>query len=574
MKDLNDYRMRLVIVGIVAAGVLGGGQIARAELAWTQKADMPTARWMHASAAINGKIYVIGGRLNEGDWWKLSTVEEYDPATDTWTRKADMPTGRNSLSTSVVSGKIYAIGGNGGPSAVQEYDPGTDTWARKADMPTPRRALSTCVVNGKIYAIGGMTPGIFLGLRTVEEYDPVTDTWTRKADMPTGVWGLCACVVSGKIYALGGRPFKVAIPNVQEYDPATDTWTRKADMPVGTSQMASAVIGNKIIVIGGWIHSNNPPYAAVQIYDPETDIWTMEADAPFLRAAFSASVVNNRIYAIGGTDRPHPCPAISTVYVSDIIVDFNGDGIVDVKDVVILTHYWGSSYSLCDIGPTALGDGIVDVRDLLVLAEYIEPEAREPGLIAHWKLDETKGDMAYDSVSGQDAFVIGDPLWQPIGGIVDGALQLDGTDDFISTDFVLNPADGPFSVFTWIRGGAPGKVIISQRDIPNGESVNWLLADPSEGKLMTEFEILGRGARELLSQTVITDGNWHRIGFVWNGSNLTLYVDDVEEAVNTKVTLAYSTAGLHIGAGTTLEPASFFSGLIDDVRIYNRAVTP
>lgn len=47
--------------------------------------------------------------------------------------------------------------------------------------------------------------------------------------------------------------------------------------------------------------------------------------------------------------------------------------------------------------------------------------------------------MLYDSVSGEDAFAIGDPLWQPIGGIVDGALQLDGTDDFISTDFVLNP---------------------------------------------------------------------------------------------------------------------------------------
>jgi hypothetical protein len=41
----------------------------------------------------------------------LSTVEEYDPATDRWTEKTDMPTARSWLSTSVVNRKIYAIGG-------------------------------------------------------------------------------------------------------------------------------------------------------------------------------------------------------------------------------------------------------------------------------------------------------------------------------------------------------------------------------------------------------------------------------------------------------------------------------
>jgi hypothetical protein len=41
----------------------------------------------------------------------LSTVEEYDPKTNTWTKKANMPTPRVALSTSAVNGKIYAIGG-------------------------------------------------------------------------------------------------------------------------------------------------------------------------------------------------------------------------------------------------------------------------------------------------------------------------------------------------------------------------------------------------------------------------------------------------------------------------------
>ena len=40
------------------------------------------------------------------------------------------------------------------------------------------------------------------------------------------------------------------------------------------------------------------------------------------------------------------------------------------------------------------------------------------------------------------------------------------------------------------------------------------------------------------------------------------------------IAVASSDAGLHIGAGKSLEAGSFWSGLIDDVRIYNRAVTP
>ena len=127
------------------------------------------------------------------------------------------------------------------------------------------------------------------------------------------------------------------------------------------------------------------------------------------------------------------------------------------------------------------------------------------------------------------------------------------------------------SVFAWIKGGAPGQVVISQ----TGGGVNWLWADPSEGKLMTELQGTGRGAGALMSQTVITDGNWHRVGLVWDGSYRTLYVDDIEVAIDTQVQTGLGRyGGLHLGAGSRLDAGSFFSGLIDDIRIYNRAVTP
>jgi hypothetical protein len=85
-----------------------------------------------------------------------------------------------------------------------------------------------------------------------------------------------------------------------------------------------------------------------------------------------------------------------------------------------------------------------------------------------------------------------------------------------------------------------------------------------------------RSSAPLLSQTCVTDGNWHRVGFVWDGSYRHLYVDGVEIAKDAAPLSGLGSAegGLYFGAGSTLAPGSFFSGLIDDVRIYNRVVSP
>jgi len=54
------------------------------------------------------------------------------------------------------------------------------------------------------------------------------------------------------------------------------------------------------------------------------------------------------------------------------------------------------------------------------------------------------------------------------------------------------------------------------------------------------------------------------------------YVDGLEVAkdVMSLSSLVGSDGGLYFGAGSTFAPGTFFSGLIDDVRIYNRAVQP
>ncbi|MHC4595708.1 MAG: Kelch repeat-containing protein [Planctomycetota bacterium] len=554
-------------ISLVLVLALGLASVSMAaEGIWTRKADMPTARSC-STTAVNGKIYAIGGNRNAYSA-ALSTVEEYDPETNEWTTKSNMPTARMAHGACVVEGKIYVIGGGrsasgSGLSTVEEYDPVSDTWRTKSDMPTARLVLSASVVNGKIYAIGGKPVHGVSPLSTVEEYDPETDTWTTKADMPTARFGLSTCAVNGKIYAIGGDPGNsdatyIGLPTIEEYDPVMDTWTRKSDMPTARGYLSTSAVNGKIYAIGGGLRLvRTYGLSTVEEYDPVTDTWITKADMPTRRFFLVSSVVNNKIYVIGGAVGPHPWPACPTVEEYDpnpLVVDFNANGIVDCADMCMMVENWHTDNSFYDIAPRPFGDGIVDVQDLILLSEHLFEEAYDPTLVAYWALDETEGDIAYDSVAVNDAVVFGGALWQPAGGQVDGALAFDGTDDYVSTPFVVDPAAGAFSVFAWIKGGAPGQVILSQIG-----QANWLLADPSKSNLMTGLEGIGRSGCALMSQTLITDGAWHRVGLT---------------AQDTQNQPVGSTEGLYIGADKDLSSASFFSGLIDDVRIYDRAVTP
>ncbi len=249
--------------------------------------------------------------------------------------------------------------------------------------------------------------------------------------------------------------------------------------------------------------------------------------------------------------------------------DFNGDWKVDIEDLTILIEHWGQNDPAFDIAPPPRGDGIVDVQDLEGLMHYWGQEIAEPGLVAHWKLDEADGVIAADSAGANSGALAGDPIWLPGGGMVDGALLFDGTDDCVSAPFTLDPSAQSFSTFAWVKGGAPGQVILSRED-----GADWLMADASQGSLITELKNAGRSGRALCSEALITDGDWHRVGLTWDGSNRILYVDDIEVATDTQPDLPSSIGRLYIGAGRKLAPGSFWSGLIDDVKAYDRVVKP
>jgi hypothetical protein len=401
----------------------------------------------------------------------------------------------------------------------------------------------------------------------VEQYDPATDTWTPKAGMPTARVLAPASAVNGRIYLIGGAPgaglFAQGVSTVEEYDPATDTWRPKADMPTARTSFSTSVVNGKIFAMGGMFGRNH--LSTVEEYDPATDTWTLKAGMPIARSMLTTSVVNGKIYAIGGSIGAGPDNNVATVEAYDpypLIVDFNGDYVVDIEDLVMLIEHWGQDDPMSDIAPPC-GDGVVDAQDLEVLMSHWGEDAN---FIAHWKLDETGGDRAYDSVGENDAIVMGDAVWWPAEGQIDGALQFDGITSYLSAPFIIDPPRQPFSAYVWVKGGQPGQTIISQQ----GASSEWLSLDAAGALTCT----LTFPLAAVTSNVVLTDDLWHHIGLVSDGSGISLYVDDVEVARSDISPLLPSVGDLQIGTGKSRDTGTFWSGLIDDVRIYDRAVAP
>jgi N-acetylneuraminic acid mutarotase len=156
--------------------------------------------------------------------------------TNVWLTKTSMPTARSGLAAGVVNGVIYVIGGANGPSltTVEAYNPSTNTWATKAPLPKGLEFLNgTGVINGVLYVAGGSSAGVAtLGLYA---YSPSTNTWTAKTGMPSGSSCGASGVIAGKLYVFNAGACNGGVGALMRYDPAANRWTTLSNTNAGTA---------------------------------------------------------------------------------------------------------------------------------------------------------------------------------------------------------------------------------------------------------------------------------------------------------------------------------------------------
>jgi N-acetylneuraminic acid mutarotase len=146
----------------------------------------------------------------------LSVNEVYDPATNKWETRQPMSVPRNHAFSAAVNGKIYVIGGRTGQGfiltatntdVVEEYDPLSDTWnAPRERMPTARSGGVAGTDGRRIYVAGGevTTQELVGAFRAIEAYDPLTDSWSTLPPMPMPRHGAAGAVIGNRLYLVSG----------------------------------------------------------------------------------------------------------------------------------------------------------------------------------------------------------------------------------------------------------------------------------------------------------------------------------------------------------------------------------
>jgi hypothetical protein len=130
---------------------------------WTTKTPMPTPRMGPACAVIRDTIYVFGGSTSIGGG--ATTVNQsYDPATDIWATELNMPTPRYCLGGWAFNDIVYALGGYDYYSyhtTLEVYDPVSNSWISDAPMQYARQSIAVGLVNScdRVYIVGGWNNG-------------------------------------------------------------------------------------------------------------------------------------------------------------------------------------------------------------------------------------------------------------------------------------------------------------------------------------------------------------------------------------------------------------------------------
>jgi hypothetical protein len=219
------------------------------------------------------------------------------------------------------------------------------------------------------------------------------------------------------------------------------------------------------------------------------------------------------------------------------------------------------------------GNATSALRHLLIPALADETD---PSLLGWWKLDDGAGLTAEDSSRydnhGTLTNMAGDE-WTT--GQMNGALEVDGFNDYVwaanSPSLQLTSA---LTIAGWIRGDSWGSGSDVNPIARKGGStpVNYQLAiADGQVSLMLDDMDGGGGIR---GDTILNTGQWYHVAGTWDGAVVRIYVDGVldnDPPGSHTGTIGTDTRPLYIGGRDGADP---FNGILDDVRVYGRALSP
>ncbi len=230
----------------------------------------------------------------------------------------------------------------------------------------------------------------------------------------------------------------------------------------------------------------------------------------------------------------------------------------------------------CDDGNLNNGDGCSNICQL----EELACTPTDSTLIAYWKLDEApSATVAFDTTANSNDGSVSGPTTGQTGVTTPafyngGAYEFDGSDAVAMTTNVGNfTLATPFTVSAWINPVLDGANHAIYGN--TWSNAGYLLRVNAENKI--RFIIVENGSvYKGVDSNVLTPG-WHNVVGSWDGTNVHVFIDGTEQSItpieNGTVTTITTTSDTFIGSTGQAGVEQFYKGLIDDVRVYNSALT-
>lgn len=198
--------------------------------------------------------------------------------------------------------------------------------------------------------------------------------------------------------------------------------------------------------------------------------------------------------------------------------------------------------------------------------------APDNSLVLHFTFDEGAGDQLIDdSIYKNDGEVKGNPKW--VDGKSGKALEFDGVGDSVlvenSDSLSMKKA---LTMAMWVKAGASAEIKHAGIEKGGWEVGEYSLYPVYENGTVIQFFDLPAACGDAVIKGPSIAGDWHYLVGTWDGKNISLYIDgEVVKSGACEGELKAGAQPLHIGS--RLGGERFLTGIVDEVRIYNRALT-
>ncbi len=201
-------------------------------------------------------------------------------------------------------------------------------------------------------------------------------------------------------------------------------------------------------------------------------------------------------------------------------------------------------------------------------------------LVGYWSFDEGAGTVANDgSGNNNHGEVVGGAQW--VAGKIGGALAFDGVDDMVVVEQNIglpiynNGTDNAWSVAMWVNGAPQNDMRVFSEGSTTSNNPLFNLGTKNDGATgQLDVYIRPAGLGHTFSDAEPFDETWHHIAWVDENGTVRVYIDGVLDGGNfdyTRAELDLNTTT--IGGILRANPSHWFTGMIDDVQIYNHALT-